>query len=79
MPLERQRSYKMLKEYVIYTNDNGTDSYELGMLETPEEKYKGLLEQHNDDYYETGCVYVAIDEGRIVECFEVFVPELEEE
>lgn len=69
----------MFREYVVYTNDNGTDSYELGMTESPEEKYSELLKKHDDDYLITHCVYVAIHDNKIVECFEVFVPMLEEE
>jgi hypothetical protein len=68
----------MIKKYVIYTNDCGTDAYELDWDKTPEEKYLELLKGEDQSlYYETSAIYVEIEDSEITYVWDIVIPELD--
>jgi hypothetical protein len=66
-----------MNRYVIYTNDNGTDSYLLGDSDQPEDEYRRLLKDLEDDYFITSALYVEIEDNKIVETWAIFIPDFE--
>jgi ketosteroid isomerase-like protein len=68
-----------MNRYVIYNNDNGTDRYQLGDSDEPEDEYRRLLRDHNDDYFETSAFYIRIENNKVADVWEIFLPELDEE
>ncbi len=66
-----------MNRYVIYSNDNGTDRYLLGNSDEPEDEYRRLLRDLNDEYFETSAFYVRIENDKIADVWEIFLPELD--
>jgi hypothetical protein len=67
-----------MNRYVIYTNDNGTDSYLLGDVDEAEDEYRRLLKDHDDDYFLTQALYVEIENNKIIEVWHIWLPELDD-
>lgn len=68
----------MKKAYLIYTNGNGTDAYPLEDEDEDQDKYRQLLEELDDDYFEVTATCVVVNDSVVIQCWEVFLPEKED-
>jgi hypothetical protein len=66
-----------MNRYVIYTNDNGTDSYLLGDVDEAEDEYRRLLKDNEDNYNLTQALYIEIEDNKIIEVWNLWLPELD--
>jgi hypothetical protein len=68
-----------MNRYVIYSNGSGTHAYWLGDVDTAENEYRRLIKDNYDDYDYVNAIYVEIEDNRIIETWELILPEFNED